>query len=268
MKYQQEMKGIKISIITVCKNAELMIATTLESVISQTYSNIEYIIIDGASTDATLSVIEKATKKFPIKYISEMDEGIYDAMNKGIDLASGDYINFLNAGDILAEKEVISEVAAEIEKNPGDIYYGNIIYQYSNGESKIRTYGKICGKKIYYCTGDCINHQAIFAAAKCLKNFKFDTSYKICGDREWMMRMHKAGAVFRNMPLLICVYSLNENSVSLSNKELAHLEAARCIKVYFPMQYGIFCIFEACRANKIFAYILHKLYTWLYIRKK
>lgn len=262
------MGNIKITIITVCKNAELVIKATLESVISQTYPDVEYIVIDGASTDSTLAFIEKAAEKFPIKYVSESDKGIYDAMNKGIKLAEGDYINFLNAGDTFTERDIIHKVVAEIRKKPADIYYGNIIYQYPNGEDRVRAYGKICGKKIYYCTGDCINHQAIFASSRCLKSCPFDISYKICGDRDWMMRMHRMKVRFQNMPLVICSYSLDENSVSVSNEELGHKEAARCIKNHFPMEYGLFCIFEACRKNKMFSHILHGIYKLLYIRRR
>ncbi len=259
---------IRITVVTVCKNAEKQIGATIQSVISQTYDNVEYIIIDGASTDHTADIIEKATGEFPVVYQSEADKGIYDAMNKGIALATGDYIHFLNAGDTFVDNTILQRVIEEIEKKPADIYYGNIIYQYPNGESRIRTYGSSCGKRIYYCTGDCINHQAIFASSKCLKGTPFDASYKVCGDRDWMMRMHKMKALFRNMPLVICNYSLNENSVSLSNAQLSQREATRCIKEHFPMQYGIFCIFEACRKNKALARILHGIYKLLYIRKR
>lgn len=263
-----ETEKILITVITVCKNAEKYIGATLKSVISQTYSNIEYIIIDGASTDNTMDIVEKIAKEFPIIYQSEADNGIYDAMNKGITLATGDYIHFLNAGDTFAENDTLCKVVEEIGKRAADIYYGNIIYQYPNGESRIRTYGSACGKKIYYCTGDCINHQAIFASGKYLKKAPFDNSYKICGDRDWMMRMHKMKALFQNMPLTICNYSLDGNSVSLSNEELGHREAERCIREHFPMQYGIFRLFEACRKNRALARMLHGIYKLLYIRKQ
>lgn len=263
-----ETKKIRITVITVCKNAGEYIGVTVQSVIAQTYTNIEYIIIDGASTDNTIDIVEKMGKNFPIIFQSEADEGIYDAMNKGIALATGDYIHFLNAGDTFAAKDVLCKVAKEIEKKTADIYYGNIIYRYPNGKSRIRTYGSICGKKIYYCTGDCINHQAIFASSKCLKSIPFDCSYKICGDRDWMMRMHKMNALFQSMSLVICNYSLNENSVSLSNEDLGHREAERCIKEHFPIQYGIFCIFETCRKNRVLARMLHEVYKLLYIRKR
>lgn len=263
-----ENTSIRITVITVCKNAEECIANTMQSVISQTYSNMEYIVIDGASTDNTICIIQKAAEQFPIKFISEPDSGIYDAMNKGIRLAAGDYIHFLNAGDSFAADSVLSEVVSEIKKKPADIYYGSIVYQYPNGETKVRTYGKLCGKKIYYCTGDCINHQAVFASSTFLKKYPFDISYKICGDRDWMMRMHKINVSFQNMPLLICNYSLNEKSVSLSNEELGHKEAKRCIKQYFPLQYGIFSIFESCRRSKILSHVLHGIYKLLFIRRQ
>lgn len=262
------MKNIIITVITVCRNAEKTILPTMESVMRQTYPDIEYIIVDGDSSDNTLAMIERVAERFPIQYISEPDSGIYDAMNKGIGLASGEYICFLNAGDMLADRDVVRNVAAEIKKKGLGIYYGSIIYRHPGNVSEVRTYGKLCGKRIYYCTGDCINHQAVFAASSYLKTYKFDTSYKICGDREWMMRMHRRKAKFICMPFIICSYSLDEQSVSISNDSLYHLEAARCMKEYFPLEYVIFCLFEACRRNAFFSRILHGIYRLLYIRKR
>lgn len=262
------MKNMLITIITVCKNAEEVINDTLESVFSQTYPFIEYIIIDGGSTDNTLNIIKRAAQQFQIKYVSEPDKGIYDAMNKGIGLATGDYIYFLNAGDTLVENDIINKVVDKVTGKSDGIFYGNVVYKYPNGNRIIRVYGKICGKKIYYYTGDCINHQAVFAASKYLKENKFDISYKICGDREWMMRMHKAKVSFNSMALTICNYSLAENSISLSNDEVSHQEAARCMKEYFCFGYGIFLIFEACRKSKLLSGVLHKVYKLLYIQKE
>lgn len=261
------MKSIKISIITVCRNAEKTLEQTIESVISQTYKEIEYIVVDGASTDYTLTIIQKYADIFPITYISEKDYGIYDAMNKGISLATGEYIQFLNAGDRLYYNEIVEKVAHYIERKKADIYYGNIVYVFNDGHESIRKYGKWCGKRIYDYTGDCINHQAIFAKSYLLKENKFDLSYKICADREWMMRVRKKKAVFLNIPETICYYSLDEDSASIKQNETYNVEADRCVKTYYSLGYLIYRGFEFCRNNKVLSNWLHKLYEIILIKE-
>ena len=119
---------MKISIITVCKNAESAIERTILSVVTQSCfnKNIEYLIIDGASTDKTIEIIQKYAEKYPIKWISEPDSGIYNAMNKGIKLASGDYLLFLNAGDYLIHYNIIKSLINLFGSSEFDIIHGNI----------------------------------------------------------------------------------------------------------------------------------------------
>lgn len=102
-----------ISVITICYNAENEIEHTMRSVLNQTYTNLEYIIVDGASKDGTISVVNRIVKEYPerdIKVISEPDKGIYDAMNKGIRIAKGEWLNMMNAGDVFADNNVLSNV--------------------------------------------------------------------------------------------------------------------------------------------------------------
>ena len=261
------MKEISITIITVCRNAEKVLEGTIQSVITQTYPNIQYIIVDGASTDGTLDIINKYQASYPISYISEPDQGIYDAMNKGIMMASGDYIEFLNAGDRLYEITTVEDIVRTMSKHKADIYYGNIIYVYGDGHTEIRKYEKWCGRKVYNYTGDCINHQSIFAKCSLLKENKFCLSYKICADREWMMRMKKKKVVFQCIPEIICYYSLDENSTSIRQKKVYAMEADRCVKTYYPFGYLIFRGFEFCRNNKVLSGWLHKIYEILLIKK-
>ena len=109
-------ESIKISIVTVCYNADKFIEKTMLSVLGQTYQNIEYILVDGNSQDRTLQIIKKYSGDRRIRYVSEPDGGIYDAMNKGGRMATGDYIQYLNAGDLLVNAEVIEEVVAQIKE--------------------------------------------------------------------------------------------------------------------------------------------------------
>lgn len=258
-------RDILITVITVCRNAEKTIGRTIESVVRQTFKSIEYIIVDGMSEDGTLPIIKEMAVSYPIRFISEPDNGIYDAMNKGIRMAHGDYIHFLNAGDIFSDAFVVEKAAGFIRKSRKDIFFGNIMYRYPDGTNEMRNYGPICSKRIYYYTGDCINHQAIFAAGDCLRG-GFDISYRICADREWMMRMCKEGRGFAAMSFTVCEYSLAEDSASVANKELYGREADACVKRYFPCGYWIYRIFEFFRNNVYLSNALHYVYRVLFIR--
>lgn len=123
----QKLKLMKVSIITVVFNGEKFLKDCIESVIAQDYKNIEYIVIDGGSTDETLSIIEKFRPHIHYS-ISEKDQGMYDALNKGIRVASGDVIGILNADDMLVSLDVISTIVEEFELNKADGVYGNLNY--------------------------------------------------------------------------------------------------------------------------------------------
>lgn len=124
---------MKISIITVCYNSEKTIARTIESILTQNYSNIEYLIIDGASKDNTITIVDSykdqfLDKKIDFKVISEPDKGIYDAMNKGIEKSSGEIIGILNSDDHYASSEILDSVNQVFSNNKIDSCYGNILY--------------------------------------------------------------------------------------------------------------------------------------------
>src|SRR3954447_11488384 len=119
----------KFSVITVCKNASESITATIDSLSSQSYRDFEYLIIDGASTDGTLETVRQNTGGFITHIVSEPDAGIYDAMNKGIKLAQGDWIYFLNAKDRFANKDVLRQVADYSHRSPEvDLFYGDAIF--------------------------------------------------------------------------------------------------------------------------------------------
>ena len=121
------MPDLKISVITVCRNAETTIGACIRSVINQTYNNVEYIIIDGASTDNTLAIIKKHESHATV-IVSEPDKGIYDAINKGIGLATGDIIGVLNADDFFSAPDVLNAIAASFKANMADVIYGDLDY--------------------------------------------------------------------------------------------------------------------------------------------
>lgn len=158
----------KISIITVCYNASQIIENTILSVINQTYTNIEYIIIDGGSKDGTVDIIKKYNNKIAY-WISEPDKGLYDAMNKGIDVATGDWIFFINSGDYFYSEVVLSTIFANKYYN-SDIIYGNAIEVSSSGNIKRKAKNISLNRPPEY------RHGASFVRSEVHKLNKFDLS--------------------------------------------------------------------------------------------
>ena len=257
-----------ISIITVSLNAERVIEETIRSVLTQTFQDFEYILVDGGSADGTLEIIQKyARKDSRLRYISERDDGLYDAMNKGIGLAEGEYIHFLNAGDVYKDSRVLERVEKLIRSvKRSDIYYGDILYSYPDGTEKLRRYPASCGSALYYVTGDCINHQAVFAGKECFRNDHFDLRYRYCADRDWMMRMHKAGKKYRAMKLTVCRYSLDPESMSVKHEKEAWEEAEDCMKRHYPGLFPLYRLVNRIRHGKISVKLLHGVYQLLYVR--
>jgi len=132
---------MKISVITVVRNAEKTITDTLQSVSSQTYGNVEHIVIDGASTDQTVSIIEQHQDDIA-QFVSEPDSGIYDAMNKGIQLATGEVIGLLNADDVFQDNTVLAQVAEAHQDKTLDACYSDLVYVQSDDMRKVVRYWK------------------------------------------------------------------------------------------------------------------------------
>jgi glycosyltransferase involved in cell wall biosynthesis len=175
-----------ISIITVVRNGISTIEETILSVINQDYNNFEYIIVDGISTDGTLEIIEKYSNK--LNFISEGDKGIYDAMNKGISMAKGDWIYFLGCDDILHEKTTLSDIFSLNSYEAYDVVYGNVLFRQSNkifdGQFD---YNKHALKSI--C------HQAIFYRRELFDKFgKFDIKYRNAADYVFNMKVFCSGS--------------------------------------------------------------------------
>ncbi|WP_300911608.1 glycosyltransferase family 2 protein [Muribaculum intestinale] len=168
---------LKISVITVCYNAAESIEETILSVINQTYSNLEYIIIDGGSTDSTVDIIKKYANRIAY-WISEPDKGIYDAMNKGIAVATGDYINFMNSGDRFSCNLVLRKIQEFIDPERMDIIFGDH-YSVNNNNVKYCNAKKIrlLNRGMPFC------HQAAFTRLSYHKSNPFDISFKIYADR-------------------------------------------------------------------------------------
>lgn len=181
---------MKISIITVTYNCELVLSDCLNSVASQKYKNIEHIIIDNASTDGTISLLNAKRDQLAL-LVSEKDEGIYHAMNKGIKLATGDIIGFLNSDDFYINNEVISKVVSEFKKEISlEACYSDLVYVNKNYTSKIVRYFKSCEfKKGLFSKGWCPPHPTFFVRKSVYEKYgNFNLDYCLAADVELMMR--------------------------------------------------------------------------------
>ena len=218
---------MKISIITVCFNSIKTIEDTIQSVIKQNYIDIEYIIIDGGSNDGTINIIEKYKDNIS-KYISESDTGIYDAMNKGIDMATGDIIGILNSDDIFYSHSIVSEVVFEfITDNHLDALIGNIVF--INKTNKIiRTYFSNNWNTSKFAWGFMPPHPSFFCKRKIFKKYgTYKTNYKIASDFELLIRFLQIYKInFEYIPLVTTKMRIggastkNFKSIYLLNKEI------------------------------------------------
>jgi glycosyltransferase len=185
---------VKVSLITATYNSEISIKTCLDSIVSQDYSDLEYLFIDGGSSDNTLSIIKKYRQNNPfIKMVSEKDYGIYDALNKGISAASGDIIGFVHSDDFLASSDIINDIVSMIKTESLDGVYGNLQYVDKINTKKIKRNWKSC----HFKTGLLKNgwmppHPTLFLKREVYQKYGlFDVSYRISADYDFMLRIFK-----------------------------------------------------------------------------
>ena len=174
-----------ISIITVVLNREATVEDTLRSVLAQTYPHIECIVVDGGSVDNTVSAIEKYVPLFEgrLKYISEADFGVYEAMNKGLRMATGDVVGYLNSDDVFKDRHVIETIAQTFEQPEIDAVFGNVLYRRRNGERLLRRYSGSHFNPGMLPYGIMPPHPSFYARKSCyIKSGGFNTSFRIAGD--------------------------------------------------------------------------------------
>lgn len=190
-----------VTIVTVVYNGEAFLESTIKSVIDQSYSNIEYIIIDGGSTDSTLDILKKYENTIDY-WVSAKDEGIYDAMNKGIDLATGEWICFMNGGDEFHHKTVLSEIFFQKDYIDVDIIVGNHEVIYPSGRTRLAKAGKL--ENIWKGSQFC--HQATFVKADFHKSHKFNLKNRIVADFEFFYKAYKANAKFQFLNVTVVTF--------------------------------------------------------------
>lgn len=195
------------TIITVVYNDFNGLKETIESVLAQTYSNYEYVIVDGKSNDNSPEMARSYKELFCkkgvyYKVISEPDNGIYDAMNKGTKNSNGQWLLFLNAGDILVSNDVLSKVSEYIDMQ-SNVLFGNTIYRYHDLYKKVDPPEMRCFENF-----DEICHQSTFIKNETMKALKYDCSYPIRGDYDFFLRLFKAGGKFKRIPVTISVFEI------------------------------------------------------------
>lgn len=192
----------KFSIITICYNSESTVERTIQSVLAQTYSNYEYIMVDGVSKDNTLGIIKEYEPLFKgrMKWISESDKGIYDAMNKGIKMASGDIVGIVNSDDWL-EKEALETIFSCYKNNNyslNSLYCGWISFHYLNGDIQVmKTSHKMLEQLSHRYEMGGIRHPAVFVPKNIYNQYGiFDDKMKVMADTDLILRYFYAGVKF------------------------------------------------------------------------
>ncbi|RVU01869.1 glycosyltransferase [Mucilaginibacter limnophilus] len=224
-----------LSVITVVYNNARDIERTMLSVLNQTYPHIEYVIIDGASTDGTLNILEKYKSRLA-KFISEPDKGIYDAMNKGLALATGDYVLFMNSGDEIYAQDTVEAVFAS---SPGaDIYYGETEMINDAGESlgqrRHKAPANFTWRSFKY--GMSVSHQAIFIRRTLVE--PYDPQYQLSADIDWILKAAIKAKKIVNVNLYVAKYLVGGMSKKKHRQSL--VERFNIMKKYYGLLPTIF----------------------------
>jgi glycosyltransferase involved in cell wall biosynthesis len=193
----------RVTVVTVVRNAASAIEGTIQSVLSQDYPAIEYIVIDGLSTDGTLDVIERYRDRIA-QLRSEGDAGIYDAMNKGASLATGDWIIFMNAGDSFYASDTLSRLLPELHGG-ADVICG-ATEEVLVDEIETRRFHVAPRSPQNLWRHMPTNHQAILVRREVQQHYQFDTSYQWCADHDLLARLHRDGKTFALVAQILCVY--------------------------------------------------------------
>jgi glycosyltransferase involved in cell wall biosynthesis len=220
-----------ISIVTVVFNGEIFLEKTIQSVINQNYDNIEYVIIDGSSTDGTIDIIAKYEDKIDY-WISEGDKGIYDAMNKGVELIRGDWVNFMNAGDLFHNNNTVESLFSDISTcNCLDVVYGDTEIDYGQFKrvQKAKDFHEIWKGMIF-------SHQSCFVKTEYHKINKYTLDYSIAGDFDFFYNMYKNGGRFRyvnSVVSIMIVEGLSDKNRYESIRQIHNIVNSHNLYFYF-----------------------------------
>ena len=204
-----------VTIITVCRNHAKELEKTIQSVESQTWQEKEFLVIDGASTDETTKVIRQHESSIT-RWISEPDQGIYDAMNKGVQLAQGQWVIFMNAGDTFASTDTLQRVFQESQE--ADVIYGDVI----KGDIVKKAEAPHNAHRMFFC------HQSAFVRTSCLKAFPFDTSHLMSADFKQIKQLYLSGKTFRQLDFPVA--NFDTQGVSNTSRSMGLYDNIRVIR--------------------------------------
>ncbi|MES2838618.1 MAG: glycosyltransferase family 2 protein [Bacteroidota bacterium] len=240
------MQHLKISIVTVCYNSEKHIKSAIESVINQTYPNIEYIIVDGGSKDKTIDIIKSYGNKIT-KFISEPDKGIYDAMNKGLKMATGDYLAIINSDDFYINNTAIEDVVNELEKQNTDSIFADLIYvNEENPDTEVRYWKQKPFVKNSFKTGWHPAHPTFIVKNEVYKKYGyFNLDFKLAADFELMLRfLEKYQISSCYLPKAIIKMRLggatNKNLKNIYNQNIECYKAFKVNDISVSILYPVF----------------------------
>ena len=239
---------MKVTVVTAVLNDAGHIEQTILSVISQTDIEIEYIIVDGGSKDGTLELIGKYKDKISL-LISESDRGVYDAMNKGIKYSTGDFVYFLNSGDVLLNPSILSKIKFEDVNVRNTIIYGNVVVAYGNIEALEKPRPFFNSKMKFKGIGIC--HQSMFFPGELIRNEKYDLSYNIAADYDLAYRLWRKGTEFLYKDITISKYDWGKGISSNPYKLLdVYRENARVCHQQLNPLYWAKMVLEYIRLQK------------------
>ncbi|MFZ2153297.1 MAG: glycosyltransferase family 2 protein [Microgenomates group bacterium] len=218
---------MRFSIITVCKNMGEELELTIKSVAEQTFKDFEYIVIDGKSTDQTVNVINKFRDNID-KYVCEEDGGIYDAMNKAIELSSGEYLYFLNAGDAFFDNDSLKMVSKEITTE--DLIYGNVV-EVDSGRERLNKFNNV---NDWFLIRNAICHQAMFIKRSSFIKFgDYNTKFKIAADYEWLLRVWDKEIAKKYISVTVARFLMGGKSSNIKYRKKVLEEYDEIRKKYF-----------------------------------
>ena len=243
----RDLTGIttKVSVVTVCYNADIFIENAIGSVLSQSYKNIEYIIVDGNSQDSTMKIVHKYKDRIS-KIICEKDNGIYDAMNKGVAASTGDILYFLNADDEFYSDTVVEEVVDEFWKDQKvEIIYGNIIL--TTGPMDFIQYTPNIHNMIINRKGDFLARpfaqQRVFARRRVFERVGlFNAKYRINGDLDWLLSCYEKSIDMRYINKFIA--NMFAGGVSSRESRLIKKETFEIVHIHFSVWIYLFYVIK------------------------